>query len=112
LRGIRILCDYLTLLGFLTKAGEQYQSTPSTALFLNRHSPAFLGGTVELLSTPEMVRHFDDLAAIVRNGTLDEARSSVAPDNPVWMQFARAMRQMMVPGRRGDRRAARRRTEG
>src|SRR5258708_8621097 len=36
-RGIRILCDYLTLLGFLTKSGDRYAPTPDTALFLNRN---------------------------------------------------------------------------
>jgi O-methyltransferase domain/Dimerisation domain len=97
LRGARILCDYLTIIGFLTKDGARYQLTSSTALFLDRHSPAFLGGTVEFLSTPAMVRNFDDLSTIVRNGALDETRSSVAPDNPVWVQFARAMRPMMAP---------------
>ena len=35
-RGIRILCDYLTVLGFLTKSGGQYAPTPDSALFLNR----------------------------------------------------------------------------
>ena len=44
-RGIRILCDYLTILGFLTKSGDRYASTPDSALFLNRKSPAYAGGT-------------------------------------------------------------------
>src|SRR2546422_6279513 len=37
-RGIRILCDYLTILGFLTKSGDRYALTPDSALFLNRKS--------------------------------------------------------------------------
>src|SRR6188472_3106212 len=46
-RGIRILADYLTILGFLSKAGEQYELTPDAAVFLSRTSPAYLGGAVE-----------------------------------------------------------------
>src|SRR5438093_169858 len=34
-RGIRILCDYLTILGFLTKSADHYALTPDSALFLN-----------------------------------------------------------------------------
>ena len=33
-RGIRILCDTLTISGFLTKSGETYETTPDTAMFL------------------------------------------------------------------------------
>src|SRR5258708_35213022 len=48
-RGIRILCDYLTILGFLMKSGDHYALTPDSAVFLNRKSPAYAGGTLELL---------------------------------------------------------------
>ena len=44
--GIRILCDYLTLLGFLTKPGDRYAITQDSAVFLNRKSPAYAGGTL------------------------------------------------------------------
>lgn len=96
-RGTRILCDYLTVLGFLTKTGERYQPTPDTALFLNRNSPAYLGGTMEFLASPGLVRNFDDLTATVRAGTVDQSRSTVSPENPVWVSFARAMMPMMAP---------------
>src|SRR6266496_6327530 len=48
-RGIRILCDYLTVLGFLTKSGNQYALTPDSAVFLNPKSPAYAGGTLQFL---------------------------------------------------------------
>src|SRR2546425_12836575 len=53
-RGIRILCDYLTILGFLTKSGDRYALTPDSALFLNRKSPAYAGGTLEFLLSNEI----------------------------------------------------------
>src|SRR5207302_2020651 len=53
-RGIRILCDYLAMLGFLTKSGDQYALTPDSAVFLNPRSPAYLGGTLEFLLSNEI----------------------------------------------------------
>src|SRR4051812_17443346 len=32
-RGVRILCDYLVILGFLTKQRSRYALTPDSALF-------------------------------------------------------------------------------
>src|SRR5580704_11726765 len=43
-RGVRILCDFLTINGLLTKSAGKYGLTQDTAVFLNKHSPAFLGG--------------------------------------------------------------------
>src|SRR3954467_3923783 len=48
-RGVRILADSLTVLGFLRKEGDRYAPTPDTAAFLDRNSPAYLGGAVEFL---------------------------------------------------------------
>src|SRR5437868_13721180 len=45
-RGTRILCDYLTLLGFLSKRGDRYELTPDSANFLSRKSPAYSGGII------------------------------------------------------------------
>ena len=35
-RGIRILCDYLTIIGLLGKSGTSYELTPESALFLDK----------------------------------------------------------------------------
>ena len=96
-RGTRILCDYLTIVGFLAKTGDSYQLTPDTAFFLSTRSPAYLGGTMAFLGSAPIVHHFDDLAAIVRRGTLPKEDSNVADENPVWQEFARAMVPMMMP---------------
>src|SRR5665213_2491982 len=40
-KGIRVLCDYLTVAGFLGKEGSVYSLPQNTAVFLNRKSPAF-----------------------------------------------------------------------
>src|SRR5262245_40925280 len=43
-RGVRILCDYMTVNGFLTKSGDKYSLTQDSAVFLSRKSPAYAGG--------------------------------------------------------------------
>ena len=96
-RGIRMLCDYLTVLGFLEKTGEAYQLSPTSAPFLTKRSPAYLGGTIEFLSTPELMENVKDLTATVRRGRVEEKANTVSTENPVWVKFARAMMPMMVP---------------
>src|SRR5262245_40403698 len=51
-RGIRILADYLVTIGLLGKSAEGYSLTPDSALFLDRRSPAFVGGAVRFLASP------------------------------------------------------------
>src|SRR5262249_25410009 len=43
-RGVRILADYLTILGFLRKDGDGYGLTPDAEAFLDRPAPGYLGG--------------------------------------------------------------------
>ena len=94
-RGIRILCDYLASLGFLTKSQQGYAVTPDTAAFLSKRSPAYLGGTVTFLQSPELLRHLEGLTETIRRGA--PAASLVSEENPAWVQFARAMVPMMMP---------------
>src|SRR6202030_2516961 len=43
LKGMRILCDFMTIQGFLTKQDSAYGLTRDSAVFLDRKSPAYLG---------------------------------------------------------------------
>ena len=80
-RGVRILCDYLTVHGFLEKHDGNYRLTPSTELFLTTSSPAWMGSVVHFLCSPEFVGLFlDDPVAFVRNGG-SPGLASIAPDN-------------------------------
>jgi 2-polyprenyl-3-methyl-5-hydroxy-6-metoxy-1,4-benzoquinol methylase len=95
-RGVRILADFLTILGFLRKQGDRYELTPDTEVFLNRHSPAYLGGTVDFLLTPELRECFQRLSAAVRRGgTAVSEEGTVSHANPIWVAFARAMAPLM-----------------
>jgi 2-polyprenyl-3-methyl-5-hydroxy-6-metoxy-1,4-benzoquinol methylase len=96
-RGLRILCDYLTVLGFLTKGADGYRVTTDTATFLSKQSPAYLGGTLQFFGTPELLRNFSVLADTIRRGSVSTEGNTVADANPIWVEFARAMVPMMVP---------------
>jgi 2-polyprenyl-3-methyl-5-hydroxy-6-metoxy-1,4-benzoquinol methylase len=101
-RGTRILCDYLSTLGLLTKSGSTYQLVAESATFLSQRSPAYLGTTARFLLRPELKRNFDDLTETVRRGTLPPGSdNTVAAENPIWVEFARAMMPMMVPAAHG-----------
>ena len=95
-RGTRVLCDYLTILGFLSKQDSSYKLTPDSAAFLNRHSPAYMGSAVEFLLSPMLMQGFSEMAAAVRKGGT-VVGSTVAPDNPIWVKFARGMAGLMMP---------------
>ena len=96
-RGIRILCDYLTVRGHLEKQGNQFRLTPSTAAFLDRSAPSWMGDVVEYLAAPEMMDLFlGNPAAYVRNGG-SIGLANNAPDHPIWVKFARGMGLSRVP---------------
>src|SRR6476661_4325953 len=72
-RGTRILCDFLTIIGFLTKEGQTYNNTPDSAFFLSRKSPANITATIGFLHEGMLTERFTNLADVVRKGgtTLD-----------------------------------------
>jgi SAM-dependent methyltransferase len=96
-RGTRILCDFLCIMGFLNKEANRYSLTQDSAIFLDKHSPAYLGGITEFISTPELIEGFKNFAEIVRKGGTTMAEGgTVSPENPIWVKFARAMAPMMA----------------
>ena len=97
-RGIRILSDYLVILGFLEKSGDRYSLTRDSATFLDQGSPAYAGGAAAFLLSPTIRGAFDELAAAARKGgTTQSEEGTMAPEHPVWIDFARGMAPMMTP---------------
>ncbi len=96
-RGIRILCDYLVVVGFLTKNESSYSLTADSAVFLDRRSPGYIGSAAEFLSSPVLKDGFRDIAAIVRKGgTVISPEGTLEPHHPIWVDFARAMAPLMT----------------
>ncbi|HEY7184567.1 MAG TPA: class I SAM-dependent methyltransferase [Blastocatellia bacterium] len=94
-RGMRILCDYLVVTGFLTKSGVNYGLTPDSAMFLDSRLPTYVGASVEFLLSPTIEQAFSDVAAAVRKGgTVLNNEGTMSHDNPIWVRFARAMQPL------------------
>ena len=96
-RGIRILCDFLVIQGFLSKTAAGYALTPDSAMFLNRKSHAYIGDAIHFLLNPQSQESFARLTEAVRNGGTVLEENGATPENPVWISFARSMMPMMVP---------------
>lgn len=97
-RGTRILCDFLVINGFLAKGPSGYSATPDTAMFLDTKSTACVSGAARFLAPPPIKEMAHMLAETVRKGTtvLPEG-GAVAPENEIWIDFARGMAPLMMP---------------
>jgi SAM-dependent methyltransferase len=98
-KGMRVLCDFLTISQFLTKDGDRYALTPESALFLDRNSPAYFGGVAHIFAGTAIFKAFEDLTGVVRKGgtLLNDEGGTMSRENPVWEEFARSMIAMMAP---------------
>ncbi len=94
-RGVRILCDFLTIHGFLTKNGDEYALAPDSALFLVRTSPAYIGGAIGFLLTPHIREYHERLTEAVRRGGSAIGHGTLDGENPDWVKFAQAMMPLM-----------------
>jgi 2-polyprenyl-3-methyl-5-hydroxy-6-metoxy-1,4-benzoquinol methylase len=96
-RGTRILCDFLVINGFLTKQNGSYALTQDSAVFLDQHSPAYMGGVIDFILSPAVVDNFKQLtAAVKKGGTAAAEETPLEPHHPMWVKFARAMAPMMA----------------
>lgn len=97
-RGLRILCDYLTVRGFLTKQAGRYALVQESAIFLNRHSPACVCTMIHFLANPELRKNFGTLTEAVRKGgTACDTGDNTKPHDEFWVNFARSMAPLTTP---------------
>ncbi len=91
-RGLRILCDYLSIHGFLSKAAGHYSLSQESAVFLNRRSPAYMGTLADFLASERSKTQFNALAETVRKGGTAVAQGdNTKPNDELWVNFARTM---------------------
>lgn len=97
-KGARVLCDFLTVIGFLSKQGESYSLTPDSATFLSRKSPAYLGTATGFFGQMERQLNASDgiVAAVRKGGTVLSDQGIMSPEDPIWVEFARSMGPMMA----------------
>ncbi|HTX14722.1 MAG TPA: class I SAM-dependent methyltransferase [Candidatus Baltobacteraceae bacterium] len=98
-RGVRILCDYLVVHGFLVKQDGRYALTNDSATFLDRRSPACIASAAGFLTLPVTINAYHDLARTIRTGqpAMSGGEGSISDDNPIWVEFARSMAPMIAP---------------
>src|SRR2546428_825331 len=90
-RGVRTLADYLVVNGFLGKDGGRYALAPVAAMFLDRSSPGCIASAIHFMASPHVMRGFAQLTTTVRTGRAAIGDEGLAPDHPMWVEFARSM---------------------
>jgi precorrin-6B methylase 2 len=96
-RGVRMLCDAMTVMGFLTKSGNRYSLTPDSAFFLDKNSPAYMGKAFSFLMHPAQIGNFQRITEAVRQGGAAQQESFLDPEDKVWLEFAHGMAPFMMP---------------
>lgn len=97
-RGVRILADYLTIDGFLRKENGKYSLSPDSAVFLDKRSPAYMGGMAGFLCGEENINNMYLLTDSVRKGgTASKIGDNSKPVDHRWVTFAQSMGTMAGP---------------
>ncbi len=97
-RGLRILCDYLTIMGLLAKENGRYALTDESAFFLDRRSPASLHAVTGFLASAWHKKNVESLTHAVRKGgTVSAQGDNSRPQDEVWVAFARSMVKLTIP---------------
>jgi len=97
-KGARILCDFMTIHGFLTKDQGKYALTQESAFFLDRKSPACLASMAGFLGHKQARARFDSLTESVRKGgSVWSEGDNTKPNDEFWVTFARSMAGLAVP---------------
>ena len=65
-RGMRILCDLLTVMGLLRKEDGPYSVTEPAKRYLDPSSPAWMGGSIDFYGSPEILRLVLDDPSVLR----------------------------------------------
>ena len=83
--------------GFMTKSDSVYTLTASSAAFLDKRSPAYLGSATDFLASAEMrTMVFADPVGVVRSGG-SLGLGTLGPGDPIWIRFARALAPLVTP---------------
>ena len=97
-KGARILCDFMTVQGFLTKDQGKYALTQESAIFLDRKSPACLASMAGFLGTERARKNFDSLTQAVRKGgSVWSESDNTKPNDEFWVAFAHSMGPLTLP---------------
>jgi ubiquinone/menaquinone biosynthesis C-methylase UbiE len=98
-KGARVLCDFMTVHGFLTKDQGKYALTQESAFFLDRKSPACVASMAGFLGSKQARARFEALTEAVRKGgsVWSEGGDNTKPNDEFWVTFARSMAPLTMP---------------
>src|SRR5215469_9976738 len=97
-RGVRILCDFLTIAGLLSKEDGRYGLTPTSSAFLDRRSPAEMTSVIRFLHSPKLLSTFANLTEVIKQGGTALPHGGVTePELDEWVTFAESMTPIMGP---------------
>jgi C-methyltransferase len=87
-RGLAVLCDALTAIGFLVADAAGYHLAPVSERFLVRDGGAYLGGLADVFFSEWQWRgHLALPEAVQRGGTLGGDQNVAALEHPFWTGF-------------------------
>jgi precorrin-6B methylase 2 len=106
-RSARDFFDALVSMGFLQRAGDIYQNTPATNLYLDKHKPTYIGGILEMCNH-RLYSFWGHLTEGLRTGRpQNEIREGTLPlfealyaDPARLKEFLRAMTGLSQPSNR------------
>src|SRR4029079_8794244 len=91
-RGSRALLGRLVADELVTRVGDPYELTPTAAIFLDRNGPGYVGSAITFIASAKITECFGRLTESVRKRvTAIEDEGALSAENPVWVEFARAM---------------------
>jgi ubiquinone/menaquinone biosynthesis C-methylase UbiE len=97
-KGMRILCDFMVIQGFLTKQDGTYGLTRDSAVFLDKKSPAYMGSIAFFLVHPVHIANYMDVTGAVRKGGAVSGHGNMGPEAPIWVDFAKFMAPVSAMG--------------
>ncbi len=95
-RGMRILCDFLSIHGIIAKNDGRYAHTPTSAVFLDSRSPASMAPTLPFLMTEKIFKAGRLLTETIRQNRTALEEPLAGDEVQEWVMFARTMQPMMT----------------
>jgi 2-polyprenyl-3-methyl-5-hydroxy-6-metoxy-1,4-benzoquinol methylase len=95
-RGMRILCDYLTIRGLISKEGNRYSHTPTSAVFLDSRSSASMAPTLPFIMNEKIHRSARLLTETIQRNHTALEETLAGDEVKEWVTFAQTMQPMMA----------------
>lgn len=94
-RGMRILCDCLTIYGVIQREDGRYAHTPTSAVFLDGKSPANMASMWPFLMNDKILQASRLMTETIRLGRTALPETLAGDEVKEWVTFARTMQPMM-----------------